>query len=574
MYRFGRLLHVVPIVALVFSGCAREPEPSWAPEIRDLLTSASIPGLQMVTVEDGAVAEEMVFGSVNADSGSPVTPTTVFEAASLSKPVTAYIAFRMVDRGELDLDLPLWNLLEYERLAHDERARAITPRLVLSHTTGLPNWGGTPLQLNADPGQAWGYSGEGFVYLQRVMEKVTGRSLEELARSEVFQPMGMEHSSFVWQDEYETLKASGHDVLGRPVEGLRHPDGANAAASLHTTARDYGAFLAAVLQGEGLSPESHAAMIQPVTQADAWGPEETYPYVFWGLGWGIQEGERGRAIWHWGDNGIYRAFVVGYPTLGDGLVYFTNSEAGLSVAEDLLSLVFRDEFWAARWLTYPDWDDPAFLADLALRRSFLRGFEEGMVVLDSLRADVDEEVGEELPGLMRFLAQEGESESALRLAQMATEEAPDDPEMMVLLAEIQTEGRLYAEAKETYLRAVESGADPGELGPRMAWLDEGLTSTGETQLTPDQLEALAGQYGPRRVRREGSVLFYSRDGGPETRLIPLSPVLFGLEASATFRLRFEPDPDGLVRKVHGLYSDGSTDESERTRAGHQASGSP
>ena len=122
------------------------------------------------------------------------TPATIFEAASLSKPVFAYMVLRLADRGEFDLDRPLYEMLEYPRIAHDERYKRITARIVLSHGTGLPNWGGEKLTLRFDPGTQYGYSGEGFVFLQKTVERVTGRSLDELARREVFEPLGMTRS--------------------------------------------------------------------------------------------------------------------------------------------------------------------------------------------------------------------------------------------------------------------------------------------------------------------------------------------------------------------------------------------
>lgn len=531
--------------------------------ILGFMESARVPGLQLATVEGGAVADWTALGLVNANEDRPVSDETIFEAASLSKPVAAYVAFRMVDRGELDLDTPLWTILEYPRLAHDERARSITPRMVLSHTTGLPNWGGDPLELNAGPGEAWGYSGEGFVYLQRAMETLSGRSLQEMAAAEVFEPLGMDASSYVWRDSYDALKATGHDDLGRPGDGIRKPGDANAASSLHTTAKDYAHFLAAVLRGDGLSEASHAAMIQIASDADARGPEETYPYVAWGLGWGIQDGDRGRSIWHWGDNGVFRAFVIGYPEKQDGLVYFTNSEAGLSMAEDLLSLFFDDSFWAVRWLDYSRWNDPAHQADIELREGFLEGYEKGMEVLTRLRQDPKSEADEEIPGLLRFLAGNGEFDSARRLAAVAAEETPDDPDVRVLVAEIETEGRNYAEARDSYRRALELGADPETIQPRIAWLDEGLTGEVPPEFTPAELQAMAGQYGPRRIFVQDGRLMYSRDGSTPTALIPLTRTLFALESNATFRIRFDEDPDGVFGQVLGRYSEGGTDVSVR-----------
>ena len=139
---------------------------------------------------------------MNDSAQTPLDTATIFEAASLSKPVFAYLVLRLADRGEFDLDRPLLEMLEYPRVAHDERSKRITARMVLSHGTGLPNWGGERLTLQFDPGTAYGYSGEGFVFLQKAIERVTGRSLEALARREVFQPLGMTRSSFVWQERF------------------------------------------------------------------------------------------------------------------------------------------------------------------------------------------------------------------------------------------------------------------------------------------------------------------------------------------------------------------------------------
>ena len=171
--------------------------------IPEIMKAADVPGLQIAVLESGEIVATRAFGTTSTESGAPVTDATVFEAASLSKPVFAYAVLRMADRGEWDLDQPLWEILEYERLAHDERARQITSRQVLTHTTGLPNWGGTPLQFNSDPGERWNYSGEGFVYLQRAVEKQTGLTLEEIGTREVFEPLGMNSTHYAWVNAYD-----------------------------------------------------------------------------------------------------------------------------------------------------------------------------------------------------------------------------------------------------------------------------------------------------------------------------------------------------------------------------------
>ena len=226
-----------------------------AREIPRLLRVSGIPGLSMAVVQDGRVVWAGAFGTVNDSAQTPLDAGTVFEAASLSKPVFAYLVLRLADRGEFDLDRPLFEMLEYPRLAHDERYKRITARIVLSHGTGLPNWGGEKLTLRFDPGTAYGYSGEGFVFLQKALERVTGRSLDELARREVFEPLGMTRSSYVWQERFAGNAAYAKNWLWQVAPANRYTEAeANAAASLLTTATDYAQFVAAVLTGRGLSP--------------------------------------------------------------------------------------------------------------------------------------------------------------------------------------------------------------------------------------------------------------------------------------------------------------------------------
>ena len=344
--------------------------------VPEIMQRADVPGLQLAYLEAGHVIMTAAFGYANAETQTPVTDKTVFEAASLSKPVFAYAVLRMVDRGEWDLDEPLWGILEYDRLSHDDRAREITARQVLTHTTGLPNWGGTPLEFNSDPGERWGYSGEGIVYLQRAVEAKTGLTLEEIAGREVFEPLGMSDTHYVWIEAFDSLAAIPHDEFGYPAS-RRTPETGNAAGSLHTTATDYARFVTAVLSGEGLAPETHQAMLTPgadLTGAQWGDDEEAKTHLFWGLGWGFEKGRRGESFWHWGDQGTARCFVVAYPEDGAALVYFTNSENGLAMGPALLDLVFDDDQWALRWLDYDRYDDPGHVAKLAVTHAFV---EEG-----------------------------------------------------------------------------------------------------------------------------------------------------------------------------------------------------
>ena len=202
-------------------------------------------------IKDSRVVYHRGFGVKNTATREPVTDDTVFEAASMTKPVFAYIVLRLVDRGVLTLDAPLYTYLPYEDIAHDDRYKLITARMVLTHRTGFPNWRSGKLEIKFTPGSEVSYSGEGFVYLGKVVEKLTGKKLVDLCREEVFVPLGIEHASLVWNEDVARLTATGHGGTSPMVK--RKPGEPNVAASLHVNAKNYARFLIAVLQGKGLS---------------------------------------------------------------------------------------------------------------------------------------------------------------------------------------------------------------------------------------------------------------------------------------------------------------------------------
>lgn len=322
-----------------------------------LMERGGIPGLSIALVEGGKVQWARAYGVMSMQTRNPVTTETTFEAASLSKPVFAHVVLSAVDRGVIDMDVPLSNVFDYDRFSPDERIDLITPRLVLSHKTGLPNWDRDgPLDLDRDPGIRFGYSGEGFVYLQKALERETGQPLNDLADEVVFEPFGLEDSSFLWRDDYERTLASGHNSGGEPTTRNRYEE-ENAAYSLVTTASDYGIFLGNVIKGARLSEASHEDLLSPQTsmQGDETRtkhPPEVWQAIHWGLSWGIQELDGERIYFHWGDNGAYHSFVAFSPPDDIGFVYFTNSQNGLKIAGDIAEIVVGDMTPAITWLGY------------------------------------------------------------------------------------------------------------------------------------------------------------------------------------------------------------------------------
>jgi CubicO group peptidase (beta-lactamase class C family) len=177
--------------------------------IPEYMREENIPGVAIALIRDGEVVWTEGFGVANALTRQPVTPETLFEVASNSKVVTAYIALRLVDQGVLSLDEPLNAYLPEPWLPASEYRDAITLRHVLSHSSGLGH-GTTSRENLFAPGRGYSYSAVGFQYLQTVIEQVTGESLEQVAQELVYTPLGMSSSSFVNRVEFIPRTANGH----------------------------------------------------------------------------------------------------------------------------------------------------------------------------------------------------------------------------------------------------------------------------------------------------------------------------------------------------------------------------
>jgi CubicO group peptidase (beta-lactamase class C family) len=352
-----------------------------------LMKDGEVPGLGIAVIKDGKISLNRGFGVMNASTKEPVTNATVFEAASLSKPVFAYAVLKLVDAGKLDLDKPLIQYLGKPYIENDERINLITARRVLTHTTGFPNWRpkDQPLKIIIPPGERFSYSGEGFVYLQKVVEHLSGESLDVFMKHMVFEPLGMKSSSYVWQPDYEKLKATGHTGANRPGE-RRKPTEANAAASLQTTSLDYAKFVVAVMNGTGLKASTGKAMLSSQIQVDedcrtctGTPPSgKLSPSVSWGFGIGLQQTKDGLSFWHWGDNGDVHCYVVGYPQQKSGMVVFTNSGNGHSIIPEILRETLGGEQPAVAWIGYEAYNSPGklFYKDILAR---------GVVAIDEYR---------------------------------------------------------------------------------------------------------------------------------------------------------------------------------------------
>src|ERR1041385_369085 len=173
-----------------------------------LIEKGDIPGVSIAYIGKGRLVWHKGFGVTSTKTKAPVTDNSIFEAASLSKPVVAYAVMKLVDEGKIDLDKPLSQYLHeaYPNI-YDVRVNEITARHVLGHSSGFPNWRNSDtLKIYFNPGERFSYSGEGFVYLSKVIESITGEKFDVFMKRTVFDPLGMQSSSYSWRDSYDSLK--------------------------------------------------------------------------------------------------------------------------------------------------------------------------------------------------------------------------------------------------------------------------------------------------------------------------------------------------------------------------------
>jgi CubicO group peptidase (beta-lactamase class C family) len=511
----------------------------------------------MAVVRDGRVVWAGAFGTRDDSAHTPVDTATVFEAASLSKPVFAYLVLRLADRGELDLDRPLADMMEYSRLPHDERARRITARMVLSHSTGLPNWGGEQLTLQFEPGTAYGYSGEGFLYLQKAVERATGLSLEALARREVFAPLGMTRSSYIWQERFEGDAAYAKDWLWRvaPIDRWAEP---NAAYTLLTTAPDYARFVAAVLTGRGLAPATWQAFLTP--------GRETSPGSAMALGVRVENGPDGRIFYHSGNNGRrFTCYMTGDVARGTGFAYFTNAPNGTSLVGALAAPVFPGT--SSRHLAeYDRFDDPRLVAIRSIERAAVEaGSEAARARLRSVRADssAHRSLGDVL-ALGEFFAGRGLASLSIEVLEQVVADMPDSGAARLSLGRAQEVAGRLDRALVSYHQAQTLGADREETGRLIRWVEERLEARARpVKVDSHTLGRYPGRYAERRVTMRDGHLFYSGGAYPASPLTPMTERLFEVAADPTTRVRFDNAGSGRVAGIVVLYSDGTADQAMR-----------
>jgi CubicO group peptidase (beta-lactamase class C family) len=338
----GSARPIEPISAAQAPAGLRDLVAAMSRDIPDWMRAANVPGVVIAIVNDAKMAWRQGFGVKDAASKLPVSDDTMFEAASMSKPVFAYVVMKLCEAGVMDLDTPLTKYTAERFLPGDARLDLITARHVLSHTTGFQNWRSEkePLTIHFNPGEKYLYSGEGYNYLQTVVTHVLGQPFETYMNGRLFVPLSMTSSGYVWSDAFARRMARPHDANGRPIDNKKSTptDVARygSAGALLTTTADYAKFLIAVIDPPAtdayhLSRSGIREMLRPHVKLEG----GQYP-ASWALGWQIFHNKDRDFIFHGGDNEGFHSMVVGSVEGKSGFVALTNGESGPSVLKNIL----------------------------------------------------------------------------------------------------------------------------------------------------------------------------------------------------------------------------------------------
>jgi CubicO group peptidase (beta-lactamase class C family) len=342
-----------------------------------LMKAAEVTGVGIAVLDHGKVAYLKAFGFRDPEKKLPLTTDSVLSAASFTKVAFGYLAMQLVDEGVLDLDRPVYQYLpkplpeypKYADLADDPRYKAITARMLLSHTSGFPNWRAfeenRKLKIHFAPGSRFAYSGEGIDLLQFIVEAITKKGLNDLMEERVFRPLGMTRTSMLWQDRFETDYANGYDEYGRSL-GPQRRTKADAAGSMLTTINDFARFVQAVVEGRQIRARTRDQMLSPQVpiaskhQFPTFSAETTEENkairLSYGLAWGLYWTPLGKVFFKEGHDDGWRNYTAVFDQQKSGIVIMTNSSNGEGIFKELLETLLKDTFTPIEWEGYTSYD--------------------------------------------------------------------------------------------------------------------------------------------------------------------------------------------------------------------------
>ena len=348
--------------------------------VTNLMDSANVEGLSLAILNNNEPVYVKAYGYKNKPQNELMDTATVNYAASFSKAVFAVLILKLTEQGIIDLDKPLYKYLkkpisdyeEFAELGKDERYMEITARMCLSHTTGLPNIRyiqpttgaldtlGT-LKIYFKPGTRYAYSGEGIKFLQLAVEDITEKNVEELSQEQIFKPLKMFRTGYIWHDNFDDNFAIGHLDDGRIMIKKKRTV-PNAAGSLVTTISDFSKFISALMQGEILEKKTFDEMLTPQIKINS---KYQFPTIMdetttnndkiqlsYGLGWGLLKCAYGRAFFKEGHSDAWRDYNINFVDKETSIIIICNSENGEALFRELLEKTIGDTCTPWEWEGY------------------------------------------------------------------------------------------------------------------------------------------------------------------------------------------------------------------------------
>lgn len=279
-FRLRSLIGLALALSLPLGGCASRPAGHAMPGLpeidstaQELMRREHVQGLALAVIDDGTVAHVAAYGIRNA-AGDPLTPETIMYGASLTKPAFTYMVMQLVDEGQISLDASIADLLprplpeydDYHDLAGDPRWKALTLRILLTHTSGFANFrwleDDGKLRFHFDPGTRYGYSGEGLYIAQLVLEEALHLDVGREMQVRIFDRFGMTRTSMQWRPDFRANLADGFRIDGT-AEPHDERSSVSAAGSMDTDIADQARLWAGIVRGEGLRRASRAEMMRP-----------------------------------------------------------------------------------------------------------------------------------------------------------------------------------------------------------------------------------------------------------------------------------------------------------------------
>lgn len=351
-------------------------------EARRLMARENVQGMALAIIDHGRVVHVAAYGHRNVARELPLTTATIMYGASLTKTAFTDMLLQLVDEGRLNLDASVADLLpqplpkynsedyDYTDLARDERWRALTPRILLTHTSGFANFRWLEpdkrLRFHSTPGTRYGYSGEGFYILQLILEQGLGLDVGKEMQTRVFDRFGMKRTSMTWRPDFATDLADGYKLNGS-VEPHDERSSVSAAGSMDTSIGDQALMWAGVLRGDGLTKASRAEMVRPqvpITSAHEFpslareiNPENKSISLAAGLGLVTFQDTSGPAWFKGGHNDWTGNMVICLESTKRCVIMLANDVRAEKIYPDLTRFVLGETRmpwnWEYEWLDTP-----------------------------------------------------------------------------------------------------------------------------------------------------------------------------------------------------------------------------